>query len=223
MYGDLLAHAQRALRPDLPIVELGGAPGFVKEIDPDVIVTDVVPGIGVDLVAPAEALPFPDESVRAIIVKDVLHHMRDVPAFLNEAKRTLTPGGRIVALEPYWGLLARTVYTHAHPEPFEPDASEWGVHGDDRWHSNQALAYILLRRDRAAFESSIPDFAIREIGYRTGLSYLFSGGLYSRTPIPARPLVWMLRAEHAMARWLRPVALHILFTLQKSDHSKMAH
>lgn len=216
MYGDLLARADLCPRADLPIVELGGAPGFVNEIRPDVIVTDVVAGAGVHVVASAEDLPFPDSSLRAILVKDVLHHMRDVRAFIGEAARTLVPGGAVVALEPYWGLLARTVYTHMHPEPFEPRAETWGVEGDDRWHSNQALAYILLRRDRLAFERFLRGFAIEELGYRTGPSYLLAGGLYSRTPVPAPPLVWLMRAEHRAARWLRPLSMHVLFALRKS-------
>jgi hypothetical protein len=141
--------------------------------------------------------------------------MRDVRAFLSEAARVLVPGGCVVALEPYWGPLAGTIYRYAHPEPFEPDAPEWGVSGDDRWHSNQALAYILLRRDRAAFESATRAFKIEELGYRTGLSYLLSGGLYSRTRIPASPLLGLLRAERRLSRWLLPVALHVLFALRK--------
>ncbi len=193
----------------------GGAPGIVKEIDSGVIVTDVVDVLGVEQVCAAEDMPFEDQSVRAIILKDVLHHLRDVGEFLSEAERVLVSGGAVVAIEPYWGLIARTIYKHAHPEPYEPHASKWGVDGTDRWHSNQAIPYIILRRDRAAFEAAFPAFAIEELGPCIGPSYLLSGGVYSRTVAPSRPLIWMLRAERSIGRILRPVALHTMFAFRK--------
>ncbi len=216
MYGDLLSEVDRCPAAGLPVLELGGAPGFVKELRPTVIVSDVVPGTGVDVVATAENLPFEAESLRAIIVKDVLHHMRDVRAFMSEAQRTLVPGGAVIALEPYWGVLAGTIYRYLHPEPFDPKARAWGVEGDDRWHSNQALAYILLRRDRRSFEDFLAGMTIEELGYRTGPSYLLSGGLYSRTPLPAAPLLGLLRAERRLSKWLRPISLHVFFVIRKA-------
>jgi ubiquinone/menaquinone biosynthesis C-methylase UbiE len=38
-------------------------------------------------------LPFPDGSLRAIVMTDVMHHIADAECFSAEAQRTLVPGG----------------------------------------------------------------------------------------------------------------------------------
>lgn len=52
------------------------------------------------VLAPAEALPFPDAAFRRILVVDALHHFRDQPAAIRELSRALAPGGRMVIEEP---------------------------------------------------------------------------------------------------------------------------
>ena len=49
--------------------------------------------------APAEALPFDDESFDIVTVRTAPHHFADVPAFLAEAARVLNPGGRLVVVD----------------------------------------------------------------------------------------------------------------------------
>ena len=51
---------------------------------------------GVDFVeGQAESLPFADGTVDLLFSVDVIHHVRDLPAFFREAWRVLAPGGRI--------------------------------------------------------------------------------------------------------------------------------
>src|SRR5437762_13460246 len=54
--------------PDGPIVEIGSGGGFVKEVLPGVITTDLNPEPHLDRVMSAERLDFPDESVSAILM-----------------------------------------------------------------------------------------------------------------------------------------------------------
>lgn len=66
--------------------------------------------------AELEALPFPDESFDCIILQDVIEHVRDPQAVLNEAARTLLPEGILYistpnrqsllnyVSDPHWGL-----------------------------------------------------------------------------------------------------------------------
>jgi SAM-dependent methyltransferase len=51
-------------------------------------------------VSRAESLPFADGQFRTVFIRDVLHHMEDPRAVLEEALRTLAPGGRLWLLEP---------------------------------------------------------------------------------------------------------------------------
>jgi ubiquinone/menaquinone biosynthesis C-methylase UbiE len=51
----------------------------------------------------AETLPFADASFHTILIRDVLHHMENPRAVVEEAVRVLAPGGRIWLLEPNAG------------------------------------------------------------------------------------------------------------------------
>jgi ubiquinone/menaquinone biosynthesis C-methylase UbiE len=73
-------------------VELGYGPGFLKELYPEVIATDVVPSRYADRVADAGALPFGDGEIGTIVFVDVFHHLPKPDAFLREAARTLRAG-----------------------------------------------------------------------------------------------------------------------------------
>ncbi len=184
-----------------PIVEVGGAPGIVREVDCDVIVGDIVKCETVDLVFGGEKLPFADASVRALLLKDSFHHLADIEAFLEEARRVLTPGGVVVVQDPYWGRFASFIYRRFHPEPFDPAAERWGAPATDRWHSNQALLGIVLRRDRARLAEVFPDIHVTEYGSVVGLAYVLSGGVYSRTRVPA-PVLLALRSAERRSRLL---------------------
>ncbi len=223
MYSRLLDQVARTpISTTGTVVEIGGAPGMVHDLDPRVLVTDVIDDPTVDITCRAEVLPFGDGAIRAIIMKDVLHHIPDVPAFMAEADRVLAPGGCVACIEPYWSPLARFVFRHLHPEPYDEGAAAWGGSTDERWDSNQALAYILLRRDRAAFEQSFPNFLVEEGPSLTGPSYVLSGGVFSRTPIPGWVLSRMLRLEQRLGPRLRWTHLHLLFTLSKRDRESTA-
>lgn len=51
------------------------------------------------LEAPAEALPFPDESADIVVCRIAAHHFLDVRKFISEAARVLKPGGRFVVAD----------------------------------------------------------------------------------------------------------------------------
>lgn len=207
-----------ALIPDgVPgqVVEIGAGSALAARWIPGLICSDVTVAAGLDLVLDAARLPFPDGSLRALVLKDAFHHLPDVPAFLSEATRCLAVGGAIVMCEPYWGPLARLVY-RMHPEPFRPRQTGWEFAADTPWDSNQALPWIVLRRDRAQLSQRWPDLRIEEVATLVGPSYLLSGGVFSRTPVPAGPLQALHSWEERQGSWLDPARLSILVRLVRT-------
>jgi SAM-dependent methyltransferase len=51
-------------------------------------------------VSRAEELPFADASFQSVLIRDLLHHMENPRAVVEEAVRVLAPGGRLWLLEP---------------------------------------------------------------------------------------------------------------------------
>jgi ubiquinone/menaquinone biosynthesis C-methylase UbiE len=92
---------------------------------PEAITSGVFVCPGVLPLIDARKLPFPDGSLRAIVMTHVMHHIADAERFLAEAQRALVPGGRILMIEPWVSAWSRFVYTRLHPEPFRPEASAW--------------------------------------------------------------------------------------------------
>jgi SAM-dependent methyltransferase len=165
------------------IVEIGSAGGITKLIFPQVLTTDVRRSKGVDELLNAQKMPFKNNSISAFIGKDVLHHMPDVEKCLMELERTLIPGGRAVFLEPNWNIFSFLVFTFLHPEPFLPFVKDWKFESDDPMFSNQALPYILFKRDFKKAQSRYPNLKISILESRTGLDFLFSGGVYKRNKL----------------------------------------
>jgi len=95
VYHEFFAELLRMVQGRAPIVELGAGPGFFKEYYPGLISTDVIPTRWVDVVCDAGALPFPSESVGAMVMLDVLHHLPRPLDFMAEASRVLKPGGHV--------------------------------------------------------------------------------------------------------------------------------
>lgn len=196
-------------------LELGSGGGFMRDVVPGITTSDIKPIEGVDRVIDGQRLPFDDGSIRVIYAMHVIHHIPDVEQFLAELDRVVPVGGGLVAVEPYWSPLARLCYSRLHPEPWQPDAPTWTFESTGPLSSNQALSYILLKRDRALFDDRWPQFEVLRGEAFGGPSYLLTGGIWRTPVIPDSLLQRMERAE-ARTRWWRPaMALHHTFVLRK--------
>lgn len=199
-------------------LEIGSAGGFFHDLDPEIVCTDVRPGPDVELLATSEQLPFRTRSVQTIFAKDCLHHIPDIEAFFGEVGRVCAPGGGVVCYEPYWSPLARTVYRHLHPEDFDDSATSWSFPSDDPLEaSNQAIPYLLLRRDRDRFDTLFPEIEIIEVEPMNGPSYALSGGISSPGVLPKRALLGLQRLEGRSRWWRRWAAFHILIVFRVRD------
>ena len=81
--------------------------------------TDILSFPGIDVVADAHRLPFPNAMFSGVVMLDVLHHLERPIEFLKEASRVLRPGGRLAMIEPAMTTLARRFYDRFHEEPVD--------------------------------------------------------------------------------------------------------
>jgi SAM-dependent methyltransferase len=180
------------------LVELGSGGGFVKEVIPNIITSDILNGVDVDKVFSATDMPFEDAGVDAFFMFDVLHHIGEPRKFFAEAERCLRPGGRIVMIEPANTPWARFVYTNFHHEGFDPKG-DWELSkAGPLSQANGAIPWIIFVRDRATFEREFPRLKVVSLRNHTPMRYLISGGLTLRQLLPGfaypvvRVLEWLL-------------------------------
>ncbi len=167
------------------VIELGSGGGFIKDVIPGTLTSDVLPVASVDAVFSACEMPFEDRSIDAIVMIDVLHHIPDVRAFFAEAVRCLKPGGRIAMIEPANTVWSRFIYKNFHHEAFDPQTG-WEFESKGPLSTaNGALPWIIFHRDRDTFEKSYPQLNILETRIHTPLRYLLSGGFTLRQLTPS--------------------------------------
>jgi SAM-dependent methyltransferase len=168
-----------------PALELGTGGGFLPRYIPNLIASEVLPLAGVDVLLNGLALPFPENSLRGIVMTNVFHHLPDAGQFLKEAGRCLIPGGVLAMVEPWVTSWSTWVYTRLHHEPFDPQASSWRLPaGGPLSNANGALPWIVFKRDRALFEQTCPELRVRQIMPLMPFRYLASGGVSLRSLSP---------------------------------------
>ncbi len=181
--------------PKGKVVEVGSGAGFLKDLLPKVITSDVIPGKGIDYVFPAEKNPFPNNSVAAFVMLNVFHHIKDPTKALQEMERSLKRHGKIIMIEPANSVWSRFVYRFHH-ERFDPAMIGWRVKGKGRLSdSNQALPWIIFTRDRQIFEQKFPHLFIQECSLHTPFTYVLSGGLSKPQFLPSALFSFMTKIE----------------------------
>lgn len=188
--------------PEGQLVELGSGGGFLHEIIPNAITSDVVPIPGTALALSAHELPFPAQSLSAIVMINVLHHIQDVEKFFNEASRTLKTGGKVVMVEPANTAFSNFIYSNFHHEPFEPKQKGWKLPPGGRMSSaNDALPWIIFCRDRVQFQQQFPELKINLCVNYMPLRYILSGGVSRGQLTPS----WSYRLVQGVERCLTPL------------------
>ena len=127
------------------LLELGSGAHVTESLEPSVITSDVVDGVADQVVDGRLSLPFPENSVQALFLTHVLHHIPDVDAFFKEAERTLVPGGVISMIEVAQYAISRFFFRNFHPEPYRDDLLEWPFAQTIlMMDSNQALSWMIF-------------------------------------------------------------------------------
>lgn len=171
--------------PEGKLVEIGSGGGFLKTLDQRIITSDILEIPHCDMCFPGEKMPFEDNSVSAIFMIDVLHHIPECESFFAEAQRILKPGGKIVMIEPANTIFARFIYKHFHHENFDPDAPDWKFPTSGPLSgANGALPWIVFKRDYERFKTLFPTLKREGILLHTPFAYLISGGLTFKSLVP---------------------------------------
>lgn len=165
-------------------LEIGSGGGFIKDIYPSIITSDILDLPNVDQVFSAEKLPFDNNSLKGIMMLNVFHHIPNPHLFLSEAMRCLQSGGKIVMIEPANSALGRFIYKRFHHEPFDEHGGRSIAPGHPLSNSNQALPYIYFERDLAEFAKAYPLLKINKVNYHSPFSYVISGGVSRSAMLP---------------------------------------
>src|SRR5439155_7062924 len=213
----------RAIAATLPpgegaVLELGAGGGFMSDLVPDLIASELFYCPNIRAVLDGLRLPFVAKTLRGIVMTDVLHHLPQPRLFFAEATRCVRPGGVVVMIEPWVTPWSRFVYSRLHHEPFQPEALSWelptkGPLSD----ANGALPWILFARDRSKFEQEFPHWQIELIKPIMPFRYLLSGGVSLRTLVPGWSFRLWREVENALSRWSNQLAMFAQIVLRRWD------
>lgn len=196
-------------------LEIGSAGGITKFLNQSVITSDIRTCANVDFVLQNELIPFDDESIDRIIGKDVLHHIPDIEKHFLEVERCLKNGGIAVYSEPNWNVFSRFVFTFFHPEPYLTRVKEWKFTSNDPMFSNQALPFLVFKRDLVKFHELFKNLAVEIYSPSIGVAFALSGGVYSRNKIPSKLLILLSKLENRIPFWMKFFGLNRYIVIRK--------
>jgi SAM-dependent methyltransferase len=219
LYDDWFSLVQSQLSPVPGLaVELGAGIGKFREKCPWVVATDVEPTKWAQEIVDAQALPYEDGQLASLILIDVFHHLPRPARFLDEAARTLRPGGRAIVLDPYCSPVSTVLYRRFHREradmnddPFRTDASVV----EDPLASNQALATLAFFKRRGELARRWPALRLVDRRRLALLTYPLSGGFTGRRLIPWRVGLALRRLEPLAAPLAPVLAFRCLVVLER--------
>ena len=170
--------------PPGKVVELGSGGGFLKELLPTILSSDILHLPSNDMTFSALNMPFDDGSISGLFMVDTFHHLPDASSFLSEADRVLEENGKLIMIEPANSLWGRFIYSYFHHEPFNPDGNWQISDSGPLTGANGALPWIVFVRDKAIFNKVFPKLEIEEITFHSPLRYLLSGGVSFKQIVP---------------------------------------
>lgn len=218
-FARLLAHR----KPEGISIEVGGGPGFLKQLLPSLVTTDLIFCPWVDAVTDAQRLPFRSFSIANILGLDMLHHLAEPMKFLKEAERILAPGGRLILVEPWITPFSFLVYRYMHQEDCDLSARPWEENRERAGSAkralegNQAIPYLLFGPKAASLTlASLPKFTLMVREPFCLFAYLLSFGFKRVNLLPEFLYPLVSAIERATLPLWRPVAaLRVLIVLER--------
>ena len=194
----------------LSILEVGSGTSPLKQFLPNIITSDVLDLDYLDLVFDCHKIDkldaIKDNSLDVITLTNVLHHLQSPIRFINRASGKLKSGGKVIATEPFFSVLSSPIFKYLHHEPVdfqisEPELAQ--VHGPLA-SANQALPWLIFLRRSEWLQRLNQNFDISSLSVRpfTALSYMMTGGISHKIPIPHFLYRAWFPVDLAFSRWL---------------------
>jgi SAM-dependent methyltransferase len=215
----IASHIDRSLSGT--IVEVGSGIGNIRDVIPGCIRTDLFANPWIDRVENVYALSFGDGECSHLVLFDVFHHLRHPRTALQECRRVLQRGGRLILFEPYVSVAGRVVYGPLHHEPIGfgdpivPDAPPGFAPADDPYYAAQGNATRMFWKGEYPEILDGWDLVTRE---RIGAwPYALSGG-YSKPQLYPAALYGAVSAlDRVLERAPAWSALRTLIVLRKRE------
>lgn len=215
-YASIAWHLPRNL--DGSVVEIGSGGGFLKDIIPGLVTSEVLRIPDVDLIFDGHRLPFRRESLRGIVMLDVFHHLSRAKLFLAEASDCIKPDGAIIMIEPWRTGWSKVIYKYLHHETFDAEAQNWDFpESGPLSGANLALPWIIFDRDRKILEQQLPLWQVKDITLHTPFRYLLSGGVSLRSLTPVCSFSMWKRFEELLQPWMHVWAMFATIVLRRKD------
>ena len=204
----------------LAILEVGSGTSPLKQFLPNVITSDVLDLDYLDLVFDSHDIDkldaIRDESLDVITLTNVLHHLKSPIAFLNRAANKLKSGGEVIATEPFFSVLSTLIFKHLHHEAVDLRIAEpelENLHGPLA-SANIALPWLIFYQRRDWLERLRENYDLHTLSFRpfSALSYMMTGGISRKLPIPGLFYRVMFPIDLALSRYL-PRLCASFFTL----------
>jgi len=192
----------------LSILEIGSGTSPLKQFLLNVVTSDVLDLDYLDLVFDCHEIDkldaIEDNSLDVITLTNVLHHLKSPIAFLNRAASKLKPGGKVIATEPFFSLLSTVIFKYLHHEPVdfripEPDLGD--VQGPLS-SANIALPWLIFFRRPEWLQRLNDHFDLTRFFTRpfSAVSYMVTGGVSHRMPVPGFFYRMLFRVDLALSR-----------------------
>jgi len=206
-----LYRTQFANFPDpsrLRVLEIGSGVSPLKRFYENVLTSDVMDLDYLDYVLDCHAIDrfdsIGDESLDVITLTNVLHHLKDPIDFLNKAARKLKRSGKIIATEPYLSRLSTLLFKYLHHEPVDLDIAKpllSEVRGPLA-SANSALPWLIFIGHPPWSDRLRANFDFDETSFHpfSSISYMMTGGISRRLPIPRSIYGALFRLDMVLSR-----------------------
>ena len=165
----------------------------------------------------AYCLSFGDASISNLILFDVFHHLQWPGSALKEFARVVRQQGRVILMEPGFGLLGNFVYRNFHHEPLgfgQPISWDRSAALEDSgYYAAQGNAWRLFRLGEGA--GRLPEWKTILVRPLAAISYVASGG-FSRPSLYPSFLFPFVRGFDRIADFLPSLfATRLLVVLER--------
>lgn len=207
--------------PQGDVLECGSGIGNIKTAFPQAITSDLFPNPWLDRQENIYKLNFADNSLSAVVLFDVFHHLQFPGNALKELYRTVNHGGRVIIFEPSMGLFGRMVLGLFHHEPlgFSKPIS-WSAPADfdpgaTKYYAAQGNAWRIFDAKEKNAELSDSGWLVKEISYFPALAWLLTGGFRGPSLYPASLKFMIKFMDRALSLSSRFFSARMIVVLEK--------